>query len=397
MFSNSQIPVQSSLSSVNERLWVFSQAKIGHPPASKFNWSILSSFGSTTRNDLFPMLIYQCTQYRRLDDLFEVMVWLTVADVLWFGQYLGKLLEVDPARHSKTEWIAWHPAKVEAVSAWESSWWNVVAISDGIASVPCWRFVKKEWAGVCLVLCEEAVESYTHSILPSWLFQAGASRCQRKNISLGERCHTEQSKVVAEKTRAEDPISRSHLVVWKSVWWVEEQPWQTVCEKEEVAWPFRCASARNRAAVLLWCILAKKWHMYSIGRLSLAPSMEACMSCPSLCSPSIILVRVFGGRFSDLFLGRHKHLFQILSFLIFCFNLGDNFTQVWYILLTCQILNHLAKRGSCGNKTIPPLVLFVPLAVAIDVIMKPVVGNVRKHIVFPWSGLAGTWKARLSL
>jgi len=49
-------------------------------------------------------------------------------------------------------------------------------------------------------------------------------------------------------------------------------------------------------------------------------------------------MRVFDGRFSDLFLCRHKHLFQILSFSIFCFDLGDDFTQVWYILLTCQIL-----------------------------------------------------------
>jgi hypothetical protein len=62
------------------------------------------------------------------------------------------------------------------------------------------------------------------------------------------------------------------------------------------------------------------------------------MSCPSLCSPPFILVRVFGGRLSNLFLCRHKHLFQILSFLIFCFDLGNDFTQVWYILSLCQIL-----------------------------------------------------------
>ncbi len=52
---------------------------------------------------------------------------------------------------------------------------------------------------------------------------------------------------------------------------------------------------------------------------------------PRIHPPIRILVRAFGRR-RDLLSLRYKHLLQVVSFLVLCFDLGDDGTQIRDIL-----------------------------------------------------------------
>jgi hypothetical protein len=61
-----------------------------------------------------------------------------------------------------------------------------------------------------------------------------------------------------------------------------------------------------------------------------------CICWPSFSSTLCNLVRITG-RLSHLFPLWDEHFFQVVSFLILCFNFGDDRAQILHILQYCQI------------------------------------------------------------
>lgn len=103
--------------------------------------------------------------------------------------------------------------------------------------------------------------------------------------------------------------------------------------------------------------------------------------CPPRVDPQVCtLVQLFGRR-SDLLSLRYKHLLQVVSFLVLCFNLGNDGAQIRDILRRCQTVYASEK---CTWREDPPLLaLYAPRVVAIDVTTTPMVSNVRNPSIFP--------------